>query len=172
MDAVRARIRDVPDFPKKGIIFKDITPVLEDAPMFRSVIRAMAEKWRGRGIDKVAGIESRGFIFGAALAYELGTGFVIIRKLGKLPYRTIQEEYALEYGAATLELHVDAISPGQRILVVDDLLATGGTAEAAGKLVTRQQGKLAGYAFMVELAFLKGASRLGPEQVHALVSYP
>jgi adenine phosphoribosyltransferase len=172
MDAVRARIRDVPDFPKKGIIFKDITPVLEDAPMFRSVIRAMAEGWRSRGIDKVAGIESRGFIFGAALAYELGAGFVVIRKLGKLPCRTIQEEYALEYGVATLELHVDAISPGQRILVVDDLLATGGTAEAAGKLVTRQQGKLAGYAFMVELGFLKGASRLGPEQVHALVRYP
>lgn len=172
MDAVRARIRDVPDFPKKGIIFKDITPVLEDGPLFHAVIRAMAETWRARGIDKVAGIESRGFIFGAALAYELGAGFAIIRKLGKLPYRTIQEEYSLEYGAATLELHVDAISPGQRVLVVDDLLATGGTAEAAGKLVTRQQGRLAGYAFMVELAFLNGASRLGPEQVHALVRYP
>lgn len=171
MDDVRARIRDVPDFPKKGIIFKDITPVLGDAGLFHSVIRAMAAKWRQRGIDKVAGIESRGFIFGAAVAYELGAGFTIIRKLGKLPYQTMQEAYALEYGTATLELHVDAISPGQRILVVDDLLATGGTAEAAGKLITRQQGQVAGYAFMVELAFLKGGSRLGPDQVHSLVRY-
>jgi adenine phosphoribosyltransferase len=171
MDAIRARIRDVPDFPKKGIIFKDITPVLSDANVFRQVIDAFAARWRSERIDKVVGIESRGFIFAAPLAYVLGAGFSIVRKPGKLPWEVIREAYALEYGEATLELHIDAVGPGERVLVVDDVLATGGTAEAVGRLVARQGAELVSYSFLVELGFLNGARRLGPGKVHALVSY-
>jgi adenine phosphoribosyltransferase len=170
-DAIRSRIRDVPDFPKKGIVFKDITPVLSDAQLFRQVIDALAARWKGEGIRKVIGIESRGFIFAAPLAYALGAGFTIVRKPGKLPWQTIREIYALEYGEDSLELHIDAVGPGERVVVVDDLLATGGTAEAVGRLVARQGGDLAGYSFVVELGFLNGARRLGPGKVHALVRY-
>jgi adenine phosphoribosyltransferase len=171
MDELRAKIRDVPDFPKKGILFKDITPVLGDPALFRKVIDALAEQWRGQGIGRVVGIESRGFIFAAPLAYALGAGLAVVRKPGKLPYQSIRETYALEYGEDSLELHVDAVRPGERVLVVDDLLATGGTAEAAGRLVTRQGGELAGYAFVIELGFLNGAQRLGADKVHALIRY-
>jgi adenine phosphoribosyltransferase len=171
MDAVRSRIRDVPDFPKKGIIFKDITPVLADAALFRQVVDALTARWRGEGIAKVIGIESRGFIFAAPLACALQAGLTLVRKPGKLPYRTIREVYALEYGEGALELHVDAIAPGERVLVIDDLLATGGTAEAAGRLATRQGGEVAGYSFVVELGFLEGAKRLGPEKVHSLIRF-
>jgi adenine phosphoribosyltransferase len=171
MDELRAKIRDVPDFPKKGILFKDITPVLGDPALFRKVIDALAEQWRGQGIGRVVGIESRGFIFAAPLAYVLGAGLAVVRKPGKLPYQSIRETYALEYGEDSLELHVDAVRPGERVLVVDDLLATGGTAEAAGRLVTRQGGELAGYAFVIELGFLNGAQRLGADKVHALIRY-
>ena len=171
MDAVRARIRDVPDFPQKGIVFKDITPVLSDAHAFREVIDAFVARWKGERISKVVGIESRGFIFGAPLAYAIGAGFTIVRKPGKLPWRTIREIYALEYGESALELHVDAVGPGERVLVVDDVLATGGTAEAVGRLVARQGGDLVAYSFLVELSFLNGARRLGPEKVHALLRY-
>jgi adenine phosphoribosyltransferase len=171
MDDVRAKIRDVPDFPKKGIIFKDITPVLGDPVLFRRVIDALADRWRGERIAKIVGIESRGFIFAAPLAYAIGAGLAIVRKPGKLPYRTIREIYALEYGEDSVELHVDAVKPGERVLLVDDLLATGGTAEAAKRLVLRQGGEVVGYSFVVELGFLKGALRLGPEMVHALIRY-
>jgi adenine phosphoribosyltransferase len=171
MDAVRARIRDVPDFPKKGIVFKDITPVLADPPLFRAVVDAFAARWRGERIAKIVGIESRGFLFAAPLAYALGAGLTIVRKPGKLPWEVIREAYALEYGEATLELHIDAVGPGERVLVVDDVLATGGTAEAVGRLVARQGAELVAYSFLVELSFLSGAKRLGPGKVHALVRY-
>ncbi len=171
MEAVRSRIRDVPDFPKKGIVFKDITPILTDAKLFRRVVDAFVERWKDERIDKVVGIESRGFIFAAPLAYALGAGFTMVRKPGKLPWEVIREAYALEYGEATLELHIDAVGPGERVLVVDDVLATGGTADAVGRLVARQGADLVAYSFLVELAFLGGAKRLGAGKVHALVTY-
>ncbi len=171
MDAVRARIRDVPDFPKKGIVFKDITPVLSDASTFRAVIDSLVDRWKGERIDKVIGIESRGFIFAAPLAYALGAGFTIVRKPGKLPWETIREVYALEYGEGALELHIDAVGPGERVLVVDDVLATGGTADAVGRLVARQGAQLVAYSFLVELSFLNGARKLGGKNVHALIRY-
>jgi adenine phosphoribosyltransferase len=171
MQEVRDRIRDVPDFPKKGIVFKDITPVLADAALFGKVIDALAERWRGARISKVVGIESRGFLFAAPLAYALRAGLAIVRKPGKLPWRTVREVYALEYGEDALEMHLDAVGPGERVLVVDDVLATGGTAGAVGKLVAAQGAELVGYAFLLELTFLHGARRLGPEKVHALLKY-
>ncbi|HEY6101198.1 MAG TPA: adenine phosphoribosyltransferase [Anaeromyxobacter sp.] len=171
IDAVRARIRDVPDFPKKGIVFKDITPVLADPKLFRQVVDALAARWKGERIDKIVGIESRGFLFAAPLAYALGAGLTIARKPGKLPWEVIREAYALEYGEASLELHIDAVGAGERVLVVDDVLATGGTAEAVGRLVTRQGAELVAYSFLVELSFLHGAKRLGAGKVHALVTY-
>jgi adenine phosphoribosyltransferase len=171
MDAIRARIRDVPDFPKKGIVFKDITPVLADGKLFREVIDAFVARWKGERITKVVGIESRGFLFAAPIAYALGAGLTIVRKPGKLPWDTIREAYALEYGEATLELHVDAVGAGDRVLVVDDVLATGGTAEAVARLVARQGGELVSFSFLVELGFLNGAKRLGPARVHSLVTY-
>jgi adenine phosphoribosyltransferase len=171
MDAVRARIRDVPDFPKPGIVFKDITPVLADPVLFRRVIDTLAERWKGERIDKVVGIESRGFLFAAPLAYALGAGLTIARKPGKLPWNVIRETYALEYGENALELHVDAVGTGERVLVVDDVLATGGTADAVGRLVARQGAELVAFAFLVELTFLHGARRLGPQRVHALLRY-
>jgi adenine phosphoribosyltransferase len=171
MDAIRARIRDVPDFPKKGIVFKDITPVLSDAKLFREVIDAFVARWKDERISKVIGIESRGFLFAAPLAYALGAGLTIVRKPGKLPWNTISEAYALEYGEATLELHIDAVGPGDRVLVVDDVLATGGTADAVGRLVARQGAELVSFSFLVELGFLHGAKRLGPARVHSLLTY-
>lgn len=171
MDEIRARIRDVPDFPQKGIVFKDITPVLSDPKLFRRVIDAFVARWKDERIDKVVAIESRGFIFGAPLAYALGAGFTIVRKPGKLPWQVIREAYSLEYGENVLELHVDAVGPKDRVLVVDDVLATGGTADAVGRLVARQGGQLVAYSFLVELGFLHGARRLGPARVHSLLSY-
>jgi adenine phosphoribosyltransferase len=171
LDEVRAAIRDVPDFPRPGVVFKDITPILADPRLFTAVIDALAERWRGERVQKIIGIESRGFVFAAPLAYRLGAGLTIVRKPGKLPWRTIREAYALEYGEAVLELHEDAFHPGERVLVVDDVLATGGTAEAAGRLVARQQAELVGYSFVVDLTFLGGAARLGAPLVHALLSY-
>lgn len=171
MQRLQTLIRDVPDFPKKGIVFKDLTPALADPATFREVVDALAARWRPERVSKVVGVESRGFIFGAPLAYLLGAGFTVARKPGKLPYQKMSESYALEYGENTLELHVDAVAKGERVLVVDDLLATGGTAQAVGKLVQRQGGELLGYAFVVELAFLNGASRLGGQPVHSLLKY-
>jgi adenine phosphoribosyltransferase len=171
MDSVRARIRDVPDFPQKGIVFKDITPALSDPATFREVIDAFVARWKGERIHKVVGIESRGFLFAAPLAYALGAGLTVARKPGKLPWQTIREAYALEYGENALELHVDAVGPGERVLVVDDVLATGGTAGAVGRLVARQGAELVSFSFLVELSFLHGARRLGADKVHSLISY-
>ena len=173
MDYVRSLIRDVPDFPQPGILFKDITPVLADAKAFRAVLDAMEERLRGKGFDRIVAIESRGFVFGAALADRLQLGFSPVRKLGKLPYKTHRIEYALEYGKGVLEAHVDSVKPGERVAVVDDLLATGGTAWGAAQLVQKQGGVVGAFLFVVELAFLKGRERLaasgGP--VEALISY-
>jgi adenine phosphoribosyltransferase len=170
-DLLRRTIRDVHDFPKKGIVFKDITPVLGDAATYRRVVDELVTRWRPHRIDQVVGIESRGFVFAAPLAYALGAGLSIARKPGKLPWETIRETYALEYGEDGLELHIDAVEPGERVLVVDDLLATGGTADAVGRLVTRQGATLEGFAFVVELAFLNGRRRLGERKVDALVTF-
>jgi adenine phosphoribosyltransferase len=170
-DLLRRTIRDVPDFPKKGIVFKDITPVLGDAASYRRVVDELVTRWKPHRIDQVVGIESRGFIFAAPLAYALGAGLSIARKPGKLPWEKIRETYLLEYGEDGLELHIDAVGPGERVLVVDDLLATGGTAGAVGKLVARQGAELVGFAFVVELAFLGGARRLGAAKVDTLVTF-
>lgn len=168
---IATTVRDVPDFPKPGILFKDITPVLADPRLMTDITRALAEAFRGAGIDAVVGMESRGFIFGAPLAMALGAAFVPARKPGKLPWKTIRESYALEYGEATLELHEDAIRPGQRALIVDDLIATGGTALATAKLVERLGGTVVAMAFVVELGFLGGREVVAPHPVHSLVAY-
>jgi adenine phosphoribosyltransferase len=170
-DLVQKLIRDIPDFPKKGIVFKDITPVLGNPAAFRHVVDTLAERYRGKGIEKVVAIESRGFLFGGPLAYHLAAGLVIVRKPGKLPYKAVRETYALEYGTDALEMHVDGVLPGERVLVVDDLLATGGTAEAVGRLVARQGASVLEYAFVIELSFLKGRERLGPGRVFSMVTY-
>ncbi len=172
LDHARQLIRDVPDFPAPGILFKDITPVLADAKAYQAVLDALEERVRGRGFDRIVAIESRGFIFGAALADRLKIGFSPVRKLGKLPYKTHRIEYALEYGKGVLEAHVDAVKPGEKVAVLDDLLATGGTAWGAGQLVQQQKGTVGAFLFVVELLFLKGRERLlktGP--VESLISY-
>ena len=170
-DDLRAKIREVPDFPKPGILFYDITTLLREGDAFREVIDRMAEAVKGERIDLVVGMESRGFIFAAPLADRLGAGFVPVRKLGKLPAETIEVEYDLEYGTATLEIHRDAISPGQRVLVVDDLLATGGTVLSTIELVRRLGGEIAGLSFMVELTALGGRTKLGEFEIHTLLAY-
>ena len=167
---LKRHIRDVPDFPKPGIVFKDITPLLSDAGAFRAAIDALIAPYRGR-VDLVLGIESRGFIVGSAAAYALGTGIAVVRKPGKLPYRTHRADYALEYGTDGLEIHHDAVGNGHRVLLVDDLLATGGTARAAIELVERCGGQVVACAFLIELAFLGGRARLGGHEVHALIAY-
>lgn len=168
---IRERIRDVVDFPKEGIVFKDITPLIADPVAFRGSIDLLAERCAEISFDRVVGVEARGFIFGAALACQLGKGFSVVRKAGKLPWRTDQERYGLEYGEDVLEIHEDAVAPGERVLVVDDLLATGGTAAAAGKLVERRGGEVASMAFVVELGFLEGRERLADWEVHSLVRF-
>jgi adenine phosphoribosyltransferase len=170
-DALKARIRHVPDFPKTGILFYDITTLLRDPEGFRIAIDRIAAPFSGERIDLVVGIESRGFILGSAVADRLGAGFIPVRKLGKLPAATISASYALEYGTDSLEVHRDAISAGQRVLIVDDLLATGGTAAAAVQLVKQLKGVLAGLAFLIELVGLDGRSKLEGEQVHVVLSY-
>jgi adenine phosphoribosyltransferase len=170
-DDLRAKIREVPDFPKPGILFYDITTLLKEPDAFREVIDRMAEQVADIPIDLVVGMESRGFIFSAPLAYKLGAGFVPVRKLGKLPAETIEVEYDLEYGTATLEIHRDAIKSGQRVLIVDDLLATGGTVMGTIELVQRLGGEIAGLSFMVELTSLHGRDKLGQFPIHALISY-
>ena len=167
---LRRYIRDIPDFPKPGIVFKDITPLLADRDAFRAVVDRFAERYRGRA-DMVLGIESRGFIIGAAVAYALGTGVALVRKPGKLPAQTYAARYELEYGSDALEIHHDAVGDHHRVLVVDDLLATGGTASAAIELVQRCGGKVAACAFVIELAFLNGRRRLGDHEVCSLVTY-
>ena len=167
---ITARIRDVPDFPKPGILFKDVTPLLGDGAAFRLVTDLLAERVGAHKPELVVGIESRGFIFGAALAERLGVGFVPVRKPGKLPYKTTRETYSLEYGTDALEMHEDAVDK-RHCLIVDDLLATGGTAAATARLVERQGGVVDGFAFVIELGFLQGRARLGSRTVHALIQY-
>ena len=169
--ALKGRIRDVPDFPKPGILFKDITPILADPRLFRRTIDHFAERFAGRHIDAVVGMESRGFLFGAPLALELSAAFVPARKPGKLPYKSIGVEYDLEYGSARLEMHIDAIHPGQRVLIVDDLLATGGTALATTQLVNQLGGEVVACCFVVELTFLDGRERLGGTPVESIILY-
>lgn len=171
MDALKQLIRDVPDFPKPGILFKDITTLLRDSGGLRSAIDCLAEPYREARLDKVVGIESRGFIFGAAVADRLGVGFVPVRKPGKLPAATLSASYALEYGTDTLEMHRDALGPGQRVLVVDDLLATGGTARAAVSLVRECGAEVAGVAFLIELEALNGRAQLPDEQLFTVLRY-
>lgn len=171
MVALADLIRDIPDFPKQGIVFKDITTLLADAGAFRQAIDELEERCRPYGATKVVGIESRGFIFAAPLADRLGAGFVPARKLGRLPANTVRAEYALEYGTNTVEMHQDAIRSGERVLIVDDLLATGGTCRASIELVEQLGGVVAGCAFLAELTFLDGRAALPGYEVQALISY-
>jgi adenine phosphoribosyltransferase len=164
-------IRDVPDFPKKGILFKDITTLCKDPLSFQLMVDLLAHRYLDKNIDVVVGIEARGFIVGAALAYRLGAGIVLVRKPGKLPYKTKKASYTLEYGTDTLEIHIDAIKKGQRVLIADDLLATGGTASAVIELVEKLGGKVVECAFVVELKDLKGRKRLGKHGAFALIEY-
>ena len=168
---LRDYIRDVPDFPKAGILFKDITPLLQNKAAFRYSLDEMTAAYRDAQVDVVVGIESRGFIFGAPLADRLNAGFVIVRKLGKLPAATISAEYALEYGTNTMEMHTDAIKPGQRVLIVDDLLATGGTVGATARLVEQLGGEVLGMLFLLELKFLGGRARLPQYKMITLLDY-
>ena len=171
MEHLKTLIRAVPDFPVPGILFRDVTPLLGDARALREVVAHFADRYRDAGIDAVAGIESRGFIFGAPLAIELGVGFVPIRKIGKLPADKIHREYALEYGTATLEVHVDAVRPGQRVLLIDDLLATGGTAGASTALLEALGAEVAAVAFLIELTFLDGRAPLAGHDVYSILQY-
>lgn len=164
-------IRDIPDFPKPGIIFKDITPVLQNPEAFAEIIDGMADYALSKKADVVVGVESRGFVLGSPVALKLGKGFVPVRKVGKLPHETIQCEYALEYGTSVVEIHKDAITPGQRVLIVDDLLATGGTAAASVKLVEELGGQVAGIVFLIELAFLNGREKLPGYDVKSFITY-
>jgi adenine phosphoribosyltransferase len=169
IDALRALVRDIPDFPQAGILFRDITPLLADGAAFRATVKALAAPYEG--ISTVVAIESRGFILGAPVAYELGAGLVPIRKVGRLPFATEREEYALEYGTNTVEIHQDAIRPGDRVLIVDDLLATGGTVRAAVNLVERLGGEVAGISVLAELAFLNGRQLLAGHDIKSLIVY-
>ena len=171
MDHLKTKIRHVPDFPKAGILFYDITTLLNDREGFRDMIGALAAPYADKGIEQVVGIESRGFILGAAVANQLGAGFVPIRKPGKLPSKTHREDYALEYGTDGLEIHCDAVREGQRVLLVDDVLATGGTARAAAGLVRRVGGELVGLSFLIELNFLKGREKLTGDPVYSVLQY-
>jgi adenine phosphoribosyltransferase len=168
---LRSLVREIPDFPRAGISFKDITPLMADAGAMAGAVRGLAELARPLGVETVIAAEARGFLLGPALALELGAGFVLARKPGKLPYETISAEYELEYGANQLELHTDALGDGARLLVHDDLLATGGTAVALCELVEQLGGEVVGCGFLVELAFLNGRERLAPRPVHALIDY-
>jgi adenine phosphoribosyltransferase len=168
---IRELIRDVPDFPKPGIVFKDITPLLGDAAAFAATADLLAEAYRGRGVTAVVGMESRGFIFGVPVAERLGVGFVPVRKPGKLPAETLSEEYALEYGTDKLEMHRDAVGAGDKVLIVDDLLATGGTAAATAKMIGRTGADICGVAFVIELGFLGGRAKLDGLDVSSLVVY-
>ena len=171
MTDLASYIRDIPDFPKPGILFRDITPLMASPEGFRTAVEQLAEYGREVGAELVIGAEARGFLLGPAVANELDSGFVLARKPGKLPYETVTAEYELEYGTDRLELHTDAITPGSRVLVHDDLLATGGTAQALCSLVEQLGGTVAGCGFLIELAELRGRDRLAPRDVHALLTY-
>jgi adenine phosphoribosyltransferase len=168
---LKSLIRDVPDFPKKGIIFKDITTLLKDGKAFKESVEALAGEFKGKRIDRVVSMESRGFIIGPTLAYKLGCGFAPVRKKGKLPWKVVSIDYALEYGTDTLEMHEDAFEPGQKILIADDVLATGGTAEAVIKLVEKLKGDIVGLAFLIELTFLNAQEKLKGRNIYSLIKY-
>jgi adenine phosphoribosyltransferase len=170
-EILKKAIRDIPDFPKAGIIFKDITPLLADGQLFSRTIDIMYKKFRNKEIDKIAAIESRGFIFGAALAYKLGAGFVPIRKKGKLPHTTLNADYTLEYGISSVEIHSDAINKGERVLLVDDLLATGGTMKASTELVEKLEGEIVAICFLINLTFLKGLDKLKKYNTYSLMEF-
>jgi adenine phosphoribosyltransferase len=171
IEQIKALIRDVHDFPEPGVVFKDITPVLADPIAFSTITDLMVVRFGRGNVDKVVGIEARGFIIASPVAYHFGAGFVPIRKQGKLPSETVGQDYELEYGTATLELHIDAITPGERVLIVDDVLATGGTAQAAASLVQRVGGKVCGIATVIELEFLHGRERLAEHELYTLIRY-
>jgi adenine phosphoribosyltransferase len=171
LDRLESYVRDIPDFPQPGVSFKDITPLLADHEAFRSTIDGIADAFEGERIDRVLGIEARGFIVAAPVAYRFGAGFTPVRKAGKLPWEVEREEYALEYGSDLLEIHVDAVSPGERVLVVDDVLATGGTAAATGRLIERLGAEVAGYGFIIELGFLGGRAKLPGQRIVSLLRY-
>ncbi len=171
MNELKTLIREVPDFPKPGINFYDITTLLKDGPGLRRVFDALHERYQGQDIGAVIGIEARGYFFAPAVAYALGVGFIPVRKPGKLPAKTVNVEYALEYGTDKLEMHADAVQPGQRILIIDDVLATGGTATAVAQLVERQGGKVAGLGFVIELDFLAGRQKLAGYDIFSLLHY-
>ena len=171
VDSLRAQIREIPDFPKPGILFYDITTLIKQPAPFKEAIDLMLEPYRDAGVEIVVGMESRGFIFSGPIAYKLDAGFIPVRKLGKLPAETVSVEYALEYGTNTLEVHKDAIKTGQRVLIVDDLLATGGTVNGTIELVHRLGGEIVGLAFLVELLFLKGREKLHGQTVHSVIQY-
>lgn len=168
---IEALIRAIPDFPIPGILFRDITPLLKDTQGFRAAVDLFVDRFRDRGIQHVVGIESRGYIFGAPLAYAIGAGFIPVRKPGKLPHQKLSEEYALEYGTNSLEIHADALARGERVVVVDDLLATGGTAAATGRLLERLGAEVEAFAFLVELTALRGRDKLGDRDVVSFVAY-
>jgi adenine phosphoribosyltransferase len=168
---LRSYIRDVPDFPKKGILFKDITPLLQSPAALQGAVRDLADRFQGRGVSKILGVEARGYIFAPAIALQLGAGFVPVRKPGKLPWKTASEEYELEYGTDRLEIHLDALEKGEKVLIVDDLLATGGTAAATRRLAERLEAVVVGAGFIVELKFLEGRSRLPGLDVVSLIDY-
>ncbi len=170
-DQLKAAVRDVPDFPIKGILFKDITPILQDPKLFRIAVDTMADRQKGKNINAVVGIDARGFIFAGAVAYKLGISFVPVRKKGKLPYKTVVTSYTLEYGSETSEMHIDAIKKGDNVVIVDDLLATGGTAMAAASLVKQLGGNVTEIDFLIELGFLKGRERLKEFNVFSAISY-
>jgi adenine phosphoribosyltransferase len=170
-DQLKAAVRDVPDFPIKGVLFKDITPILQNGKLFRQAVDAIADRHKGREVDAVVGIDARGFIFAGAVAYKLGVGLVPVRKKGKLPYKTIVTSYTLEYGSETSEMHVDALKKGDNVIIVDDLLATGGTAMAAATLVKQLGGNIIEIDFLIELSFLKGRERLKEHPVFAAITY-
>src|SRR2546423_10268634 len=168
---LKEHIRDIPDFPRPGVVFKDITPLLADVDAFRFTVDAIADHFAGQTIDKVLGIEARGFIAAAPVAYRFGAGFVPVRKAGKLPYQVEKEEYVLEYGTDLLEIHQDAIRPGEQVLIVDDVMATGGTAAATVRLVEKLGGTVAGLAVLIELEFLSGRARLEGRDIFSLIAY-
>lgn len=171
IERIKNTIHDIPDFPQPGIIFRDITPVLADGELFQLVIELFARRYRDKGVEKIVGVEARGFILGAALAHALGAGFIPVRKQGKLPRETLKESYTLEYGNNMLEMHVDCIQPGQQVLIVDDVLATGGTAAATAQLVKRIGGIVTEIAFMLELKGLHGRNKLNSAPVFSLIEY-
>ena len=171
VDRLRTAVRDVPDFPKNGIIFKDITPILKDGALFRASVDVFLGQCRGKKIDKIVGIDARGFLFGSAVAYALGIGFVPLRKKGRLPYKTESAKYALEYGEAEMELHIDAIVRGEQIVLIDDLLATGGTSASAATLIKKVGGELLEAIFLIELEFLHGREKLAPTPVTSFLKY-